>query len=1272
MAGSHIVDESQLDQWVRGNATLAQGKIVELVWRLVCASCPKPTHRRFPLGDSIGQHGVDGDLETAIGFDPFVPEGKSLWEIGTNVDAQAKANRDYKDSTANTPEDVRRESTFVFVTPLSGRRDWKDTWKTDGISTWVAEKKELGDWKDVRVLDGCQLVDWVSQFPAVGHWLGTLVGRAPDDYDTAENCWETLRSYGAPPHLLPDLFTVGRNSASEKLRRLIIDQNDTQLRFDTRYPQYPKGFVSAFVASLDDVERVDYQNKVLIIQSPESFKQACCLNGSHVFVLDFDLDSNSGHELIQRALSRRHAVIYSSLPGGPPHGNYCELHTPNVYEMKDALVKSGYTEERARTITNRAGRDLNALLRLLQGLAAMPEWATQSEASDLAVAQLIGQWQENCEGDQEIIKELSGKEYGEWIVNIRKAASAKATPLESFNGRWKFTSRYEPWIYLGKLIGPETLDRFGKLAIAVLSESDPSLELPKEKRFVAGLYGKVARYSKALREGISEMLALLGAQGNYLSTCPDGKPQQTAWAVVTEVLKKADSIRWASLNDVLPLLSEASPDAFLNAVGCASEKPDEPFSGVFAEEGDGLFGGGCYITGLLWSLESLAWSNDYLLRVCGILANLASVDPGGRWANKPSSSLVAILLPWLPQTAANAKRRHAAVKLIVRKQPRVAWELLLGLLPRHDSTSSNTYRPKWRDFIPEDWRDGVTDKQRWEDEAFYADLALELAGTDPDRLEKLLEYYFLLHPVISNFADNYRARLLSKDILALPQDQRLKLWTALESKISNHRKFADSDAWSVSEERLKDLVDVAEQLRPDDPEFFHKRLFSGRDYDLYDEKGNWDEQRAILLQRKIDALRELKDKVGFPGLITFCRSVASPDDVGNACANDSELVDDNQELPSMLESGNNHDLRFAVNYVRRRYRLCGWSWVDSIDRSSWSIDAKVQFFSALPFVNGVWERVDAELADESSEYWKSTCAHADCRNPERMDYAIGQLIQNGRPDCAIQCISVVDLWDGGFSELGLQALEAITDEHYIDSYVIGEIFNHLQNDASVDEERLLKMEMKYLELLSPFDRARPRTLYRRLAEQPDFFCEVIRLLFRSKDEVEAQPREEAEIDESKATLAQRAYRLLSDWNHPPGLKSDGTVDADRLNEWIRAVEKSCVESGHWEVMSRQIGEVLFYTPKDESGLWVEPVCELLDSKDDEYRRGLVIRIHNSHGVHGFSGGKGEIALAEKWEAIAEHAENKGYVRLGASLRGVGKSYRSEAERSVLEQRHMFD
>jgi hypothetical protein len=62
---SDIITENGLDTWVRGNAKLAQGIIVELIARLVVASSPKPTNRRFPLGDAIGQHGPYGYFDLA-------------------------------------------------------------------------------------------------------------------------------------------------------------------------------------------------------------------------------------------------------------------------------------------------------------------------------------------------------------------------------------------------------------------------------------------------------------------------------------------------------------------------------------------------------------------------------------------------------------------------------------------------------------------------------------------------------------------------------------------------------------------------------------------------------------------------------------------------------------------------------------------------------------------------------------------------------------------------------------------------------------------------------------------------------------------------------------------------------------------------------------------------------------------------------------------------------------------------------------------------------
>src|SRR5574341_483496 len=154
-----LVTESQIDTWVRGNASNAQGIIVELIWRLVAASCPKPRERRFPLADSIGQHGPDGIAVVDLALEPFVPEGRSRWEVGTGLKAGDKATSDYRDLTATVPADVRAESTFIFVTPLSGRRDWEHTWKEEAQATWLEDRRQRHDWRDVRVIDGSGLID---------------------------------------------------------------------------------------------------------------------------------------------------------------------------------------------------------------------------------------------------------------------------------------------------------------------------------------------------------------------------------------------------------------------------------------------------------------------------------------------------------------------------------------------------------------------------------------------------------------------------------------------------------------------------------------------------------------------------------------------------------------------------------------------------------------------------------------------------------------------------------------------------------------------------------------------------------------------------------------------------------------------------------------------------------------------------------------------------------------------------------------------------------
>ena len=243
-----MITENQLDAWVNGNQRDAQGLIPELIKRLVAASSPKPKERRFHHSDSIGQPGPDGFLDTDFDFKPFVPEGISYWEIGTGKNAGRKATTDYKELTTATPEEVRRESTFIFVTPLSGTGDWQYTWKEDAQETWIKKKRELHEWKDVQVIDGTRLIDWLSSFPPVEQWFACAMGLPAHQTETLEQRWSCLKEIGSPPPLTSDIFLANRNDACDKLKS-VFDGTTIQLKLETHFSDQMADFIAAYVES---------------------------------------------------------------------------------------------------------------------------------------------------------------------------------------------------------------------------------------------------------------------------------------------------------------------------------------------------------------------------------------------------------------------------------------------------------------------------------------------------------------------------------------------------------------------------------------------------------------------------------------------------------------------------------------------------------------------------------------------------------------------------------------------------------------------------------------------------------------------------------------------------------------------------------------------------------------------------------------------------------------------------------------------------------------
>jgi hypothetical protein len=214
---------------------------------------------------------------------------------------------------------------------------------------------------------------------------------------------------------------------------------------------------------------------------------------------------------------------------------------------------------------------------------------------------------------------------------------------------------------LGTRIFDSDLDTLKAVALDVLRANDPSFELPSEERYAATIHGKILPHSGTLRKGLAETLALIGSRAAALTNCTIGKADAIALLSVRELFEENDWIRWGSLNNLLPTLSEANPDEFLAAVESAIASTPSPFDTLFEQEDTGVLGRN-YITGLLWALEGIAWEEAYLSRTSVVLAEIASHDPGGNWANRPSNSLTDIFLPWLPHTLASVQKRQAALK----------------------------------------------------------------------------------------------------------------------------------------------------------------------------------------------------------------------------------------------------------------------------------------------------------------------------------------------------------------------------------------------------------------------------------------------------------------------------------------------------------------------------------------------------------------------------------------------------------------------------------
>jgi hypothetical protein len=1239
-------------RWAETTPIDAETETAELIRSLVRASCPDLEYYRFPGGNASRTHGWDGVTELKEGV-TFVPEGRTVWEFGAGADYKAKASRDYATRTGELAPEEREKHAFIFVTP----RIW-DT----GLQDWVQEHSGDG-WRKVQIYDANALENWLADQPAVSIPLAKrLQIIPPTGFQTIQDFWDE-HSLNTIPPLMENLLLRGREDRAKRLCEGLSAGLRGLSKWQADSATEAALFVAAAMRRAEDELSRFLLSKTLFIESAEGARQMPSTGGFNLILFP------ETHRL-GAALARTNQVILV-LGAGDLASDAELLDQVSTLDFAAGLRSMGVEEHEAFRLAGICCRSVVVFSRLnAYGAVSRPTW---SDSAELVPLILAGGWDDSNDNDRTVVSSLCNKPYDEVDTDARRLASLPDAPLDLDGTIWTVRSPKDAFTLVGSLIGNAHQQRLRGACTTVYSEIDQTLDVPDEEQPIIPTRGADFRHSEWLRRGLSRTLLLISGlhEAARLRTI-GATPEQFVDGVVGGLRDLAVDIRvLASLKSEFPTLIEAAPSPLASALERVLGGDSEKWAPVIfrGKEGSPLFGQTSPHTYILWALETLAWSPEYLFRAALMLMTLAQFDPGGATQNRPKNSLRSIFLAWRPQTYASVTERIAVVRRICLARPEVGFKLVSALLPAHYDVTHGTSKPRLRDF-----GDAAKTSAAGDDIAnayrAYAGLALELADGHPVRLAALIEHFAELEP-------QSRERAIVSIRLAAgtaSAEDKHELWTKLRLFTQRHRGFQNAQ-WALPDEYLLPLETLCQEIAPDDP--LHRDLWQFNDLVPKMESrtaGDWVEEanksrrdvvRGILGDRGISAVIALAKAAKEPHLVGFALAEAAPDQETLEAVFGSEFTKNSEIGEDFLiaVSGAAH-FRFGIAWDR---------WIAGVALSL-DVPQAANLFLRWPDTKETWDFVGALDPSIDEEYWRRKYALNQSSDADLL-FAIEKYNSVGRFSASVDlaayqekrvpteaCVRVLRGFVGEINATRFNRQNTL--------YSVLRLLQALQGRKDISIEELASIEYQYLPLLE--HQGETVALNELLKASPKFFVDVVCDVFLPASE---KGKEKGEISEECRDKARLGYGILQSMRSLPGF-TEYAQDAGYLRDWIAQARDLAQEADRAVIADQQIGQILAYAPADaEDNAWpARPVRDVIEEfASDEIERGIAISRFNMRGVSRkamYEGGGQERAYAAQHRTWAETSVS--WPRTCAMLRRIAEDWERCAEeadiRAELDQR----
>ena len=1240
---------NDIEEWADTHAS--RDLLPVLLRTLIHSTCDGLKLVDFPGNDDAQRPGWDGRVETSEA-NPWVPDGISGWEFGTNQQIAGKANGDYANRTKSTHETERRRTAFVFVTP----RRWH------GKESWLREKRAEGKWRTVIAWDASDLEQWLEQSIPGQAWFGDRRGLNMRGVKSLDRCWVEWCA-DCEPCFAEDIFAEAMSVFGDKVRGHLQDESHGVLRIVADSRQEGLAFLAALLSQHDE-GLYRFRDKVVTFTEPGPLSELAVGLPRFIPVL---ANPDVEKELAQSGCALKGFVVEPRT--AVQHESGVTLDPLSHQAFRKALGSMGLGADKIKRLDQASGRSLTVLRRRLAKSEAIrsPNWSSDEElAGTLVPMMLAGAWLANNDADRYLMGEMAGcEDYERLERHFTRLLNLEDSPVWSI-GRFRgVVSKLDALYGVHAWMSAYQIDRFVDVAEVVLSERDPALDLAEDEQWAASVYGKTREISSPLRKGVAESLVLLAIHGNRLFGERIGlDPERKVADLVRLLLEPMTADKLLSQSSNLPLYAEAAPEAFLEIFEREMSRSEPEVAALMKPTGDILFQRS-YRVDLLWALELLAWRPEWLDRVVKLLAALAELEPDDNLANKPSESLQAIFRSWMPQTAAPLDHRIAVFDRLAERHPTIGWRIATSQFEPMQMAGWYSHKPNWRDYAL-GFGEPLSNGERDAFVVHCVETCLDWRSHTRETLADLMGS-------AKRLGSSYLARLGEAVAgWATGANDKERAWLRERIRVSTQRTMRRKSRGKPVPQGADDGVLMArkvfEILEPGDPVWKHAWLFENpwveESWDKLDEdidlKVSAERNRAL----RLEAVREVTAAAGHAGVLRLAFSGNASNVAGASAAEAIEdentrlafvraVLKDGDVLTSVphqfLVSGFLHGVGGtpAIRLVEELWLECGE-------------EVGVKLLCLCGFDRLVWSKVKAMGKTVADEYWAKVQTSWQQRTYEDINYAVARLLAAGRPRVALDYAHL----DWGRVESGhihgiLTELPGSGEVSHrrvqLNTDSIQQAFKVLNERDALSQAELARLEFLYLDLFWLKEGGVPN-LEKEIEANPELFCETVALVYwRENDDDEREPTE------GERNLAQKAHRLLDKLSRIPGHDNDGALTGDRLTDWICRAQELCDANGRRTPGDHHIGQLLSNAPVGEDGVWpCAPVREALETVlNDNIRKGFQIGRRNLRGAYSRAeGGRQERELARQYEEWAQ-ASDYSYPRVAAVLRGLASNYRSE-------------